>query len=219
MFDFMKHLASMIRSLLAAGTILAASTASLQGAVISYSDRPTFLGAAGATVDIDFEGLASPGSFVTYPSGVTLSGVTFTSSTLLWVVDPGYAPSFYDWGSGAVMLGESGDTITAVLPGGVRAVGSDLMSILPYAGSITVGLSTGDSFAIPTSPYPTRTFFGAIADVDIAYITFDSTSGAYPEIDNFVFGTGGGAVPEFGSTLGLVALALGGLLTSRRLRR
>jgi hypothetical protein len=48
--------------------------------VQQYNDRTAFTDTAASLTSIDFEGLASPGGFVLYPSGLALSGVSFHSS-------------------------------------------------------------------------------------------------------------------------------------------
>lgn len=205
-----QHVRTAIGSLL----LVWASMGAAQAAVVTFSDRTVWNAATAGVSNIDFEGLAEPGSFVV-ANGATIGGVTFTGSGNLFVVDPAYSPEFYDWGSGAVMLGDLNSTITATFAG-VTSLGLDLMSILDYGATLTLGLSTGDSVAVATANYPDRTFFGVTSDLPITMITI-SGSGGYPEIDNFSFGRAGvAAVPEPSSIL-LVGLAAAALrLASRR---
>ena len=74
--------------------------------MITFSSPALWQGAVTGVTTIDFEGLAAPGWWVYYgtPGSVTLGGVTFSTATAdLYVVDPAFSTSYYDWGSGAVM--------------------------------------------------------------------------------------------------------------------
>ncbi len=191
--------------------------------VTLYTDRSHFLAATNNTINIDFSGLAATNSYKSYNSshGVTLSGVKFVGNgpygNILYVVDPGAAPAYYDWGSGAVMDAVAGGEIDVTLPAGITAVGSDIMSILPFADSFQVNLSTGDSFTVNSSSFPNRAFAGFTSTADISSLTFYTNGGSAPVIDNFVFGNNS-AVPEPGTyaMLGALMLTVGGFLHRRQ---
>lgn len=182
-----------------------------------YDNRAAFLAATVNPQTIDFEGLAgSPGALYVDGSGLYQKGATFTGPIpgdyWLFVIEPWVTPEFYDWGSGAVLLGPSsgfgdGSIIAVSLPSNTTAFGTDLMSILPYAAGMTLTLSTGDTFTVPTSDYPDRSFFGITADASIASVSFTAEDGAFPLLDNFtiaqatplppslvLFGIGGAAL-------------------------
>jgi len=170
---------------------------------VLYTDRSAFEASVHNLQTLDFEGLAPTGGFADYSTstGLTLSGVnfvgTYSGGNLLFVVDPLFSPPDYDWGSGAVLLGPSpmyGDAgIIATLPAGITAVGADLMTDIPYGSSFQITLSTGNTYLVPTDPYPDRAFAGFTSDVPIASLEFTTIDSSWPELDNFTFGT---AVPE-----------------------
>ncbi|WP_295615250.1 PEP-CTERM sorting domain-containing protein [Chamaesiphon sp. GL140_3_metabinner_50] len=175
---------------------------SAQAATVQFTDLASFQANTTGLTTIGFEGLAPTGNFTNYTgSGLTINGVTFIDSFGLFVVDPLFAPSAYDWGSGAVLLGSTNftsltTTLTATLPSGVTAVGSDIMSFDNYASPFVITLSTGETFNVNSLNYPNRQFVGFTTDTAIASISFQATSGN-KELDNFRFGTASAvAVPE-----------------------
>lgn len=190
--------------------LLAATAGTAQAAVVTYTDRAAWNAATLNESTIDFESIAPTNGYTFYGAGgTTIHGVNFSGkSNILFVVDSGY-DSLYQWGSGAVMLGNANDTITAKLSG-ANAVGLDLMSIVSFGATMTIGLSTGDSFTVATAGQPDRTFFGVTSDANISSISITSSGGAFPMIDNFSFGNTS-TVPEPSSILlvGLAAAAVG----------
>ncbi len=203
-------------SLAAAGaTMFSLAIAGEAQAITLFNDRTAFNAATQSLTNIDFEGIASLGeySYFPNPSGFTQSGATFTDSgNGLYVTDPNYYLEYYNWGSGAVLVGSDQGTINVTLGSGVTAVGSDIMSILNYASDFLVTLSTGDTYTLNSSNYPNRSFVGFTSDIAISSISFQATNG-YTELDNFTFGQAK-PVPEPASLLGLLmvgGLGLGGL--------
>lgn len=201
-----------------------------EASTIFYSDRAAFLSAVAPGTNIDFEGIAAANSYADI-YGSTISGVTFTTdSTLLAAIDPGYAPSYYDWGSGATAIGYYyADPIRATLPAGKNAVGADVMIVDAYNGGvaeqmfamITLLDATTVTQSITTLAIPGRAFMGFTADqpiVSIAFYTPDISLGSGPNyypfsaIDNFVVSNT--PVPEPSSLL-LVA-SMGATLLRRR---
>lgn len=204
----MKKLSIAFLGATAASTIVTTVTPA-NAAITTFSDRTLFTNATQSLQNIDFENLAPSGSFTDYGvSGLTQLGANFVgSSNYLFVVDPLYSPDFYDWGSGAVLLGNDNGSISVNLPTGINAVGSDIMSIIDYASPFVITLSTGESFNINSLNYPNRGFFGLISDTAISSISFRATNG-YTELDNFTFGTA--SVPEPTFTFSLLALGVVG---------
>jgi hypothetical protein len=181
---------------------LLVGTNSAQAAVVQFTDLASFQANTTGLTTIDFEGLAPIGSYENYSiTGLTNSGVKFTGLSsyygYLYVMDPVAGPIYYDWGSGAVLLGDYNGTITATLPSGVTAIGSDIMSVIGYASPFNITLSTGEKFNLNSLNYPDRQFVGFTSDTAIASISFQTTAG-WAELDNFRFGTANTAtsVPE-----------------------
>lgn len=200
-------------------------------ALTLYQDRSAFQQASQDLTNIDFEGLATPynqadhqGGYTDYSAtglsfpnlGVTFSGKVDSGGNFpnyLLVVDPSFSPPLYDWGSGAVLLGPGGNPrcgntcsgpgrIDITLPNGITAIGSDWMSIFPYASLFTITLSTQEQLSFHSLEYGKRSFFGFTSDVPISSIslrtppttttnpnTGESTPNfPYPLLDNFIFG-------------------------------
>ncbi len=167
-------------------------TDSAQAATVQFTDLASFQANTTGLTTINFEGLAAGSQqFYSNPAGLTTSGVKFNSSNnRLFVVKPESSPSIYDWGSGAVLVSDNNvnNIITAFLPSGVTAVGSDIMSFGPYAAPFTINLSTGETFNQNSLNYPNRQFVGFTSDTAIASISFQAAA-TVTELDNFRFGT------------------------------
>ena len=207
-----------------AAIVAAALTAESAQAVTLYTNRVEFEAATIGLTNIDFEGLAPSGDFTYYGtfSGLTQAGANFvapaSSRNFLAVTDPNYGSEFYDWGSGAVLVGYSFyddiiNVINVTLPFGVTAVGSDIMSIRAYASPFNITLSTGESFIVPSFDYPNRAFVGFTSSTPISTINFKTITSpdtsADLELDNFTFGQANATPvpgPEFSSVLSLLTL-------------
>ena len=203
-----------------ATALLGATILTPANAANTYTDRTTFLAATSSTTNIDFEGIAAPGWYVSYGGTASIGGVTFTDTNHgMYVVDPAYSPAYYDWGHGAVLDGDAGasDIITATLPSNVFAIGSDIHSFVKYASDFTITLSNGDVFTTPTNDYPTDAFFGVTSDVAISSISFKAVTG-YTQLDNFVYGQTS-TVPEPGTVALLIGMGLSGVRFTFRRRK
>ena len=182
---------------------------------VQFTDLASFQANTTGLTNIDFEGLAPTGSFTSYDSnGLTTKGVNFKSSGL-FVVDPAYDP-VYDWGSGAILSSQGGTdkTITATLPSGVTAVGSDIMSIDNYASPFTITLSTGKIFNVNSLDYPNRQFTGFTSDTAIASISFNATKGD-PQLDNFRYGFGTASAAAVSEPFTIIGTLVGGTAALR----
>lgn len=206
-----------------AGWVMLLAAANATAGYVTFTDRAAFEGVTVGLQTIDFEGLAPPGGTYTPNPSLTLDGVTFNGivpgGNYLFVIDAGFFPSLYDWGSGAVLLGPlsagDGSQIIVSLPPGTTAFGTDLMTIAPFGASFQVTLGDGTNFTVSTDDYPTRAFFGVVSDIPITSVSFVANDGAFPLLDNFAFGQ---AVPVPAS---LVLFGMGalGLATARRVFR
>lgn len=198
-----------------AAAVLFASTA--QAAVTTFSDRSAFNAAAAVRVSDDFEHTPY-GKSTDYAMGYRGDGFTVKGSGLyLLGVDPDNYPSYYQWGSGDVMLYRRNGVATFTFDTPVNAIGLDLMTILSGAGEVEVAVD-GVIHRVSTANRPTRTFFGLTSDT--AFSSFTITSrGGLGLFDNLSFGGLSSAVPE-PSTWAMLITGFGGVgAMMRRSRR
>ncbi len=194
-----------LRFALALGFALTAAQASTV-----YTDRAEWEAASCGLANIDFEGIAPVGEFVNFgtPAGLTIGGVNFV----------GNSGSSFRCGSvvfsALLRLGFwrrfiGSCTLSGWFPHqyfcnparGITSVGTDIMSFnFPspgYGDTITVALSTGETFSVSTFDYPTRAFIGFTSDVPITSLSFSPGGAeAFPELDNFAFGNAKCASPQ-----------------------
>jgi hypothetical protein len=196
---------------------------SAQAATLQFTNLASFQANTNGLTTINFEGLAPAGNFITYTTGLTTGGVNFNANNFLYVVDPAFSPDVYDWGSGSVLQGGAGltaATITATLPSGITAVGSDIMSAVFPGSPFTITLSTGETFNQSSLNYPNRQFVGFTSDVAISSISFRATNGL-TLIDNFRFGranTVATAVPEPFTIIGTLVGGTAALRMRKKLK-
>ncbi len=210
--------------LIAATGLLMSSlcTDSAQAATLQFTDLASFQANTTGLTTINFEGLAPAGGATSYGLGLTTGGINFTTGSNLLVIDPAVSRALYDWGSGAILSvqGGPGNRITAILPSGVTAVGSDIMSFNNFASPFTINLSTGETFNVNSLNYPNRQFVGFTSDVAISSISFLAISGN-TQIDNFRFGSATAAttsVPEPFTVIGTLIGSTASLRMRKKLK-
>ncbi len=169
-------------------------TVAASAAPIVYTSRAAFLAATTNQSTDGFE-TAPAGGTTSYSTGYTGAGFTIKSAeNYLASIDPAFSPVFYDWGSGDTMLFAQNGTVTFTLAPGRTAFGIDLMSILNYGATITIG-GLSSNYNVATAGYPNRTFFGITSDTAITGFTLKATGG-YGEFDNFTLASAVSAIPE-----------------------
>jgi hypothetical protein len=175
-----------------------ATTNSAQAVTVQFNDLASFT-AATTTQNIDFEGTAGATGVTFYDSsGLSINGVTFASLVLL-AVDPALVNTEPNLGSGTTIRTCVNCTISATLPSGITAVGSEILDYNLGSVPFLITLSTGETFNINSLNFPDRQFVGFTSDTDIDSISFQATGGGTnsTRLDNFRFGTANAtSVPE-----------------------
>jgi hypothetical protein len=186
-----------------------------------YTSQSDFMAAISASTVITFDGIAPIDSFINYPAGVTLSGVTFTAgNTSLCIVDPGYysAPypsAFLNADFSAI------NTVTATFPS-VTAIGFDFGGLAGPTGPFTLTLSDGFSTVVSNDlsilGSGSLGFVGITSSTPLTSITIMMPDVPnYNAIDNFTYGTANASpVPEPGSFALMATGLIGAVVTLRR---
>jgi hypothetical protein len=207
--------------------------------ITTYGTLTNWQAATTSYQTIDFEGLTPPNTSTPYPSGVspTGTGVQFTGisgSTSIQVIDTNLSP-WYNFGTNDALMEDmnrpnSGSPlpyIHIVLPAAITALGMDLFSVSPAGDSFTITVA-GSQYTVATNPNPNTAFWGITSDTAITSVdltlqgtTYNGSSHAL--LDNFRFGSAGGAgnmseAPEAGTYL-LIGSGLIGLMLLGKARR
>jgi hypothetical protein len=191
-----------------------------------YDAQPAWAAAVSNIITTPFDGQAGASTFTPYNTGggLTVSGVNFVGFTgtagtySLKVYNPAYDSTF-DRGSGPSLGGGySPGYILATLPaGGVTALAFDFASETK-GKSVTIILSSGDSYTLTSPSDSTMDFFGLTSTVPITNIQF-SASTTFTMIDNFAYGDLPAEETSEPAALLLGATGLAGIWLARRLRR
>ena len=202
---------------LAALAILAVIFAPAQSkADTVYTSLSSFNAATSGNTTITFNGIAAPGGFVAETSPATFAGATFSTTSSLFVIDPGFYGFSYSNGGFLNADFQQPDVITVTLPS-VTAVGFDFGGLFGATGPYLATLSDGFSTSLSSS--------GSAASDNLSFVGFTSSTPLtsitltlpdapeYNAIDNFVYAS---AVPEPGT---LVLLATGLLGVAGGIRR
>lgn len=157
--------------------------------VNTYGDRSTWLANAplstGVTT-VGFEGIAPNGGYV-ISNSFTVGSMTVSSGGSLSLVDSNFMPSYFNWGTGAVVQGLKNTAITFDLPYST-GFGIDLMTASGYQGTFVVTINGVGSWTVTTGDYPNPTFFGVGSDTGFTSVTISSDSTGYPVFDNVAYG-------------------------------
>lgn len=229
----MKNYAKLWSAMVLSTVLMTAWTVPTIAGLTTYSDRATFLAAAGGGLALaDFEAVSNQ-SFQTLSSGVDASipvGATFSSNSGTFN-DLYVAPALFN-GNTAIATASLfanffGTPLIADFSPMVTAIGAD---VIPFTfsndtGTITISVrdqgGTVTDFSV-TPPTGSSSFFGVIgsAGTSIDRIVYTPPGGYTAGIDNFVFGQAT-AVPEPSTLLTLctaVPLATGLAWLRRRKR-
>lgn len=214
-----------IRSYSFVTALLMGCCVSASASVVVFTDRNQWLTATSTVNTIDFQGATTSGGELVI-GGVDFQGFDHDnppSGTDLQVFGGNY------WGSGSILEGPAGSSlgqhVIATLPGGIFAVGSDVMQFEPngptsFAETPTVQLSIdGTIYNAPTiGGFLSRGFIGFTSDTQISSITFFPANdpSAHLGLDNF--STGQAAVSQTPEAATMI-LCGGGLLLIGLVRR
>ncbi len=196
------------------------------GATMNYFNNQTdWLAATSNVFTIDFNDVSvnNPPGYVDYSAtGVQLLDVTFTANPAsdggIQVGDMASGCISQGFGAGNYFL--CGNTwgskyFEAGLPAAVTAVAMNLQPA-PYANSITLTFSSGDSQVIPALGSQTPVFAGFVFTQPITSLTFESGGANFIGVDNFQYNQLE-ETPEAGTAL-LGGLGIVSLVMARRMR-
>lgn len=207
--------------------LLASSIA--PASILTYSDRATWTGAVTDVVTRDFSGYTTPGTTASFntSSGLTIAGVQFVGmwnagANSLEVVEANGSQWWYEWGSGAVLKGDSTSTdrrIVITMPIGSYTFGVDLMTGGINASELQIRINGAETYNVTTQARPGRQFFGAVStDVISTIEVLYPTAGIYPMLDNFSTANAGAPVSETPEAATLLLAAAGLIYIARRSR-
>jgi hypothetical protein len=187
---------------LAALTMIA-SAASASAAVVTYTDFSAFQSAAGSLTTDSFD--TAPWAPVgTKAQGLSNLGVSWTAGNSLFTTNGSRSGSFAITSLDPGVVGDEWDTLTAVLPTHVTAVGGWITSFGQVHTTELLAFDALDnllgSVSLGTTGNGVFRFMGLTTDTDIAKVLFRSTNVTNPigddfNLDDFSFGAGVASIP------------------------
>jgi hypothetical protein len=198
-------------TIITAALVLAAGAARTEAVPVFYTDRATFLAAAGgglSTEDFEVDFAVAPSIVF---AGFTLSETGGVDAVGNVISNPGILDSAVTDGRGAAIYDDNGDSIGTFFSftNPVTAFGVDLTT--GADATVLIGGSVNTSVNRTAN---TPGFFGVIDTVPLTTISFDVSGGPNVGFDRAVFGLAV-AVPE-PATLTALLLGATGLLSRRR---
>ena len=183
------------------------ASASATAALIQFTSRAAF--DAATTGQIIEPNIAPENSYI--PLGfVTYNGITYPGYA--YMIDPGYEPDLYEYGTGPVLL-LANDTSLSFSP--VTAFAADFASLGDFGTDVTITIN-GETQVLTMSPRQELTFYGFISSSPFSSVSL-STDAELLILDNVTRANAIAAIPEPAS-FALFGLALAGLACTRRRR-
>ena len=200
----------------------ASISTTLQAGVTEYSSQAAFTAATTGLTNVDFNGIAAPGSFISYGNGpLVLSGTTITSNASMFVIDPGYYGFSYLDGFLNADYATPNDTLTFTLPAPVTAVGFDFGSLFSGGASFDVTLGGLGPYLVSSSGSTQGGSLGfagftSTTSFSVVTLTMPDTPN-YNAVDNFQFGSAAVPEPISAALLGtaLLGLAAAGIVAKK----
>jgi TolB protein len=196
-------------ALVAAAALCLATGGRAQSGLERFDSREAFTSAARGLSTVTFDSAAPARGFARHRAeeGLTLGGATFRArggakfgAGQIYVVsaDYGRPNPLYNTGTLPVLSWAAPNrpgnaSLDVTLPAGTTAVGCDLWTQQPYAGTVEVVAATADgreeTFVVSTLNRPAAAFVGFISDADIVAVSFRPPEGQTGLLlDNFTYG-------------------------------